>query len=295
MRIYLYAFLLLLISCQQNPKQNQELLDINENQIKKVTESEDVKMMFYNVPSPVEMAQIIKKSNVKYNPELLNPYENVDNYTTTEDLAMNLGIYGADLSYNRMFDQMQESIKYFSAIRKISDELKIPTEEGGFTISRFEKNIDNRDSLIYIISDTYANADIYLKENQRGQTANLIVLGGWIEALYISINLISEKNPNPFIIERIAEQKFSAEHLSKLINTDNYKSQKINSIINNLSLLESTFNKLNLSYSTGEIKTDSISKSTIIEGKTNISVSYDEILEIKEIIVKIRNLIIGKS
>jgi len=260
-----------------------------------IIEEQQIKQVFYNVPSPVEMAQIIQHAGAVYNKELLNPYKNADNYITTEDLALNLGVYGADLSYNRIFDQMQESLNYLVAIRKISDQLKIPQDEGSFAINRFEENIENRDSLLKVISETYANADIYLKENERESTASLIILGGWIEALYIATHLVNEKSPDNTIMERIAEQKYSLETISKLIAIHKDDFVTINELQPKIDKLALAFEKIEIVNTTGEIQTDKKSKTTKIGGDSKINLEVSNIVEIKNIITDIRNRIVGNS
>ena len=42
---------------------------------------------------------------------------------------------------------------------------------------------------MFLSNDTYFQAYSYLEENERGSTLALIVLGGWIESLYIMTNL----------------------------------------------------------------------------------------------------------
>jgi hypothetical protein len=287
---------IMLFSCQ-NQDQKKPAPDLPDKIAKTADSKEDVeiKQVFYNVPSPVEVVQIIQDAGANYNEDLLNPYINVDNYITTEDLALNLGVYGADLSYNRIFDQMQESLNYLVAIRKITDQLKIPQEEGTFAIGRFEKNLENRDSLLKVISETYANADIYLKENQRESTATLIVLGGWIEALYIATNLVDQKMPDNTIMERIAEQKYSLTTIIQLIENHSDEFVTVNEFGPKMSLLVKAFEKIKIENTPGKVETNKESKSTTIGGLSQIEVEYSNVLEIKNIITEIRNQIIGKS
>ena len=57
------------------------------------------------------------------------------------------------------------------------------------TAKRFDRNIDNKDSLIKIANEVYMAADTYLKENERYNAAAQIILGGWTEAIYIAIDM----------------------------------------------------------------------------------------------------------
>ncbi|MCK4662403.1 MAG: hypothetical protein KAT68_06035 [Bacteroidales bacterium] len=285
-----------LLSC--NSKTSQDTLsNIEEKSIEQtsVTDSnrlKNIKAIFYNLPSPIEMAQLLQNANALYNPELLNSVTNVDNYTKTESLALNLGVYGADLSYNRLNDQIQQSINYLAAIRKISEQLKIPQDEGAFTVTRIEENVGNRDTLFQIISDTYADADIYLKENNRESTAILIIAGGWIEALYIATNIIDKNNPNQQLMYRIAEQKFSLINLINIVDKCENNAEIVGLIKIKLVELKKVFDKIEISYQKGTIETDEINNRTIINYITEIKVDYNNINDIRIIIEDLRNKIV---
>ena len=83
------------------------------------------KLIFYSLPSPLETAMLIKRSGASFNEELLNPLENIDKYTTNKKMALNLGVYSADLSYTSLFDQTQSSIKYMANAKRLADGLGI--------------------------------------------------------------------------------------------------------------------------------------------------------------------------
>lgn len=50
-----------------------------------------------------------EKAGAKYNKNILNDVKNVDKYTSAGQQALNLGIYGADLSYTSVFNHTQEA------------------------------------------------------------------------------------------------------------------------------------------------------------------------------------------
>jgi len=254
--------------------------------------SKKVKKIFYNVPSPIEMADVLHNSNALYNSEILVPFKNVDKYVNVPKQALILGVYGSDLSYVRLFDQIQQSINYLSSIKKLTEELNIPETEGSFTVSRLENNMDNRDSLLQIVSETYASADSYLKENERGNTATLIILGGWIEALYLSTNIIDFDNPkNKQIIDRIAEQKYSLSNLIELIKC--YPNDK--ELKEYLPLMNDLYNKFSLVdiiYEKGNVVTDENKKLTTINSKVTITITKDNYEQIKNKISEIRQKIL---
>jgi len=284
--LYIFPSLLFLISCQPNPNnngvpENDTLATIEKDYAKKV------KKIFYTVPSPIEMTNLLQKAGSEYNPNLLNPIENTDKYLTVSQLAINLGVYGADLSYNRMFDQIQSSINYLVVLRKISDKLGVPEDEGAFAISRIEDNMDNKDSVMQIISETYANADAYFKENDMPNIAAMILMGGWTEGIYIAINVAQTAQNKRLVMERIAEQKLSLDNLIELMK-EYSDDETIQHFYPMFVELKDIFNKINISYQSGEVNTDTINKITTISGTSQVDVNDEDISSIENKIIEIR-------
>ncbi|MBI5218741.1 MAG: hypothetical protein HY958_07420 [Bacteroidia bacterium] len=291
--IYIYILILtgtasLFYRCNSDKSiDDKDNIVFNDKFIKDSADINKVRVIFYNVPSPVEMTTIIQNAGVTYNPELLNPIKNTEKYLTSAKTAMNLGVYGADLSYVRIFDQIQESVKYLAVIKRFSEKLGIPGDKGSFTVGRLEDNVNNRDSVLRIISETYANADVYLKENNRGSTAALIILGGWVEALNIATSIVDEKNPSSEIMKRIAEQKYSLNNLIELVTA--YKSDEtVLLYIPKLHELKACYEKIKLTPSGIETSTDKKNKVTTLDSKSSVQISLDDIKAINKIVIEIR-------
>lgn len=291
--VFLISIIVIFYSCNNNGQDNDfgnNILTDSSN-IDKNKHKKKIKMIFYNIPSPIEMSKILQEVVKDYNPEVLNSYSVYSKYTTNKKIALNLGIYGADLSYTRMFDQIQSSVNYLSSIKKLSDNLGIPQDEGSFTVARIEANIENRDSILIIISETYSTADAYLKENGRGSTAALIIIGGWVEALYIATHIIDKNDIKQEILNRIAEQKFSLENLIEL--SKSYKDDDdIAGFVPQLEELQEKFEEIEITYSKGEAFTDKEKKITTIKSQVNIYVTEEIVDEIGIIVKKIRANII---
>ncbi len=282
--------LLLLAACNQgNSKKDSTLSD--DVLLGDHTGSEKaVKHIFLNLPSPVELTQTVLKSNVPFNKTLLNPVDNGNNYTSSASLALNFGVYGTDLCYCRIYEQLQESINYLSAIRKISDKLQIPEEEGAQTINRIEESMENRDSIFQIIAETYAHADGYLKENEREQTATLILAGGWIEGMYIALNLVTPNNTE--LKNRIAEQKYSIENLVKILEP-HQKLQPVEQFYPLLVDMQKIYQAMPVTSEESTVITDQDSKVTTLGNKSSITITDKQIDELTRLIGKVRAFVIG--
>jgi hypothetical protein len=173
----------------------------------------ELEKIFFSIPSPVEMVSLIKEKGYVFDLSKLNATENVDKYTGEANQAINLGIYGADLSYSAMFDQKQITREYFAAAQKLAKEMGVDGALTSDLLERLDSNQESRDSLLKIVSEAYLDLNGYLKENQRIEISALVIAGGWLEALYLSS--IYAMDGNQDLRARIAEQKYS---LNDLVN-----------------------------------------------------------------------------
>ncbi len=281
----------ILFGCNGN--QNQSLNDSDSSTLTIDTvHTNRVKKIFYNVPSPIEMSSVIQRSGAQFKGEVLCPYKNIDKYTSMSKQALMLGVYGSDLSYVRLFEQIQLAINYLSTIKKLCDGIEIPEDQGSMAIQRMEKNIDKKDSLLQIISETYASADAYLKDNGRGNTATLVILGGWIESLYIATQIADYANPsNKEIVDRIGEQKFSLGNMIELIKA--YPEDKeLQSYLTNLEDLKTIYDNVNIEYVKGDIVTDQTKKMTTIYSVAKVQFNKETFEKIKTLAKQIRTNIV---
>jgi len=173
--------------------------------------------IFYNMYLSVEMSSLFQAAGAVYKPELLNSADNMTDYVTSSKKALNLGVYAVDLSYAKVFEQYETASRYFSAMERMAEELGIPSTYFENTAKRFDRNINNKDSLISIANEVYMATDKYLRENERYSAAAQIILGGWVEALQIAVD-VANSTKSIDIIERFAEQKTSLENVISMLN-----------------------------------------------------------------------------
>lgn len=280
----------LFMACGSDTTEDQEPLEDTtvDNELKMKVEK--AQKVFYTVPSPLETASIFQKAGAEYNAEILNPIENVTNYSTNKSKALNFGVYGADLSYTNIFEQTQESMFYMNCAKKLSDELGITSAFDAATMERIEENINNRDSIMQIINDSYWIADSYLKENEQDELSALIISGGWIEGLYLGTRMIDSNNPNEEITDRIADQKHSLDNLLGLL--ESYDNSSVAEVRDQLKELKTSFDQITEEDAESDVDVNNSGEVATIGG--GISLKYDiaTINEISEKIESIRNEII---
>lgn len=249
-----------------------------------------VKEIFYSLPSPLETAMILKQAGAKYNEELMNPTENVANYVTNKSMALNLGIYTTDLSYASLFDQTQATINYMNAAKKMAEGLGILNAIDEEIIERLEANINNRDVIMDIISETIMNSSSFFEENDRQAMSTIVLVGGWIEGLYIATNLVgrdADLNNNE-LVNRIVDQKLTLNTVISLLE-ENKDNEDVNTVMTNVNELKAIFDKIEITTSKIEPVTDEETKVTTLKSKTSVSMSPKTYKELKEKVKVIRN------
>lgn len=202
--------------------------------------SQRTRNIFHNIPSPMETAELLRKAGAEYSKDILNDVKNVDNYTSASKQALNLGIYGADLSYASVFNNTQESMLYTSCAQKLAKKLDVNNAFNEAVVNRLEQNRNNRDSLLNIISETYWQVDGYLKENGRDNISVLMVAGGWMEGLYIATHVIAGHD-TPELRQRIAEQRIPLEDLVELVKTYSPDDPAVAGVLKDLESIQALF------------------------------------------------------
>lgn len=246
------------------------------------------KQVFYSLPSPIETAMLMKRAGAKYDENLLNSITSIPNYSTTLQKALNLGIYSADLSFVSMFDQSQASIKYLSATKRLADDLGILNAVDQSYIIRMENNINSRDSLMEIISETFMNSNAFLKENKRPELAAIVLAGGWVEGLYIATQITKNTSDNQELKDRIIDQRLSLTTLLALL--DKYKNDdNIKSVSDDFIRIKNIYD--NIDVNTSEIKAvvNEETNVTTLESTTTSVFTDDDFTKLSDLVSEIRN------
>lgn len=284
----LLALVALFSACGgEQPQQDQLQVDNGQDSALVADRMKKTKNIFYNIPSPMETASLLKKAGVDYNGKILNDVKNVDKYTAASKQALNLGIYGADLSYASVFNHTQESMFYTSCSRKLADRLGVTNAFSDSTLELMQSKMNDRDALLDIISETYWSVDGYLKENGRDNISALMIAGGWVEGLYIATQ-VSSTNDTPELRQRIAEQKHSLADLVGLVAAYQADDARLESVKGDLAALQELFAKATTPEPGATIS--DVNGTTVVTGNAPpASLSDDLLKEIREKTASIRN------
>jgi len=154
---------------------------------------------------------------------------------------LNLGVYGTDLAFAGIFEQHSETMVYMNCTGKLADALHVSAAFSPDRSSRLEGNMNNRDSILSIITDSYWDCDALLHENNQGQASALMIAGGWIEGLYLACKVAEATNSNDIRV-RIVEQRSSLDKLVTLL--DKQKHPDVQPVADQLKNLKKLFDAL---------------------------------------------------
>ena len=191
--------------------------DLNDDEKKEKVQK--VQKVFYSLPSPLEMSLLFKSEGIQYVPSVLHDLEDRDRYLVRKKKALNLGVYGADLSYAGLFSKHEDAIAYLKVCQLMADEIGIGQTFEQELISRLEKNPNNRDTLLLVISDFFLNNESFLRSPEQQNIATYVLAGGWIEGLYLGSHMIDENTNAEGIKNIFAGQKYSLQNLLELLGS----------------------------------------------------------------------------
>ena len=254
-------------------------------------QNESKKSIFYGLYSPNEISEMLEREKMQYKPESFLPVEKASQFTSSSKIAMNLGIYGADFSITKMFDDPEEAILYMGAISELSEKLGIPASVLETSAIRIEKNIGSIDSISNIATEIFTTSTEFLLETGRENALSLILMGGWIEGMYQALNIIeTDSIPDSQMVEMIMEQKYALNFLLTFLRNQ-YEDPDVAYYYRLLEVLADHFDKLEIYYKPGDIEVDT-AKKVILTNWNRFDYSISAISDIKQIVTSIRSIVV---
>jgi len=244
----------------------------------------------FSIPSPVQTAMLIKKLNFKYDFTLLNSSTEAEKYVSNHKKALNLGVYGADLGITALYRKNNDALKYLTVVQALSTDLGIANSFGEEFFERYQKNATNEDTMIVLLSEAFRKIDYEIKRTDDKNLSALILVGGWVESMYISGNLHASEN-NELLLERIAEQALTVETFIRIL--DKYNEEDVNKdLIEKFKRIQKSFDKVKRKYTYVPSTTDKEKKLTTINSRTEINISEGTFEELMSEFTALRNFII---
>ena len=186
--LFLFVFATFNISCEsENSETINEVQDDSSDDLSHSIEIDTMDDDYvFMPPSPIQIASILNKANMKYEEGLANNISNAKLYSTKFKQSINFGVYACDLAYCVTNDKYEEASKYL----KVSKDLaaKIGMESiflSDNLVDRFEANVGNQDSIMSILFHVQMMTDDYIYDNDLTDLSVIYFTGAWVEGMNI--------------------------------------------------------------------------------------------------------------
>lgn len=195
-------------SCKNRSASNQQK-KVEDEQVKTI--ENQIQTNVYPLPTSAEVIKMLTEFEVGYTFGITNPVENTKRYFSSTTRAINVGVFGADLSYATLYNQQQEVINYLSAIRSLANELNMSKIYNEDLYTKIKNNFDQRDTLVKILTDSFNDTYAYLSDNDQQPLALLVVGGAWVEGMYLTTQVSDAAYQYEGISRVLLDQKKSFE------------------------------------------------------------------------------------
>jgi hypothetical protein len=243
--------------------------------------------IYYGLMTPAEVCNIFERLNISYNDTIVLSPENRDLYMSSYKAAMNLGVYGVDMGYMKIFGVNRRTVSYFNTIRTLSERLNMPDTFLSDVIKTLDADMDNADSLTTLMNDAYENIDLHLRQEGSEGTLGLMLMGGWIEAMYLASQLAYDpETPDPQVVGKLAEQKYSLNSLLSFMK-NYYDDPMVVFYTKKLKYLNRWFDTFDIYYQPGDVSVDTV-RQVIITSGTEMNVTVETLNEIRDYVANLR-------
>jgi hypothetical protein len=195
-----------LSSCKDRASSKQQK-NAEQEAVKKIPG--EIESNVYPLPTSAEVIRMLTDLEVGYIIGISNPVENTKKYFISSTRAINLGVFGADLSYATLYNQQQQVINYLDAIRSLSNELNMSKIYNEDLYTKIKQNFDNKDELVKILTSAFNDTYAYLSDNDQQPLALRVVGGAWVEGMYLTTHVSEAAYQVAGISKVLLEQKKS--------------------------------------------------------------------------------------
>mgnify|MGYP000896185315 CR=1 FL=1 len=242
---------------------------------------------YYGLLTPLEISVIFNRLGIPYNNAALNPVSNSDLYLSVAKAAVNTGIYGVDFSYLKMFGMGQDVIDYMVTIREISNKLGIPDYLMTDPLRKINSEIADPDTVTALMKSAYTDLEDHLRKNDRESTAGLMIMGGWVEAMFIATQMAYDpENPDPVVVQKIAEQKYTLQSLLSFMK-NYYDDPVVVYYTKKLKFLNNFFDTFDIYFKPGDLEIDTLKKVLRSSG-AEMTVTVNTLDMIRDYVAKLR-------
>ncbi len=282
------AVILLTASCNNTDKEIKAPVPVFSTYIpESPDDTTHMREIYYGLMTPVEVCNIFERLGIHFNDTIILPPGNRDLYMSSYKAAMNLGVYGVDMGYVRLFGVNRQTMSYFSTLKTLSNRLNMPDTFITDAIRNLDPEMSHHDSVTRLMNDVYSKIDQHLRDEGNEGTLGLMLMGGWIEAMYLATHLAYDPaDPDPQVVGKIAEQKYSLISLLSFMK-NYYSDPMVVFYTKKLKYLNRWFDEIEIYYQPGDITVDTL-RQVINTSGTEMTVTVEALNEIRDYVAKLR-------
>jgi hypothetical protein len=218
----LVAVMILAVAGTYSCKNRSNSPKVKDSKLKELNEMEKqgleqkIEENVYPLPTSAEVLKKLTDMDLGYILGATNPPSNARNYVGSYSRSVNLGVFGADLSYATLYNMQQDVIDYLAALGTLAGDLNLQKIYDASLYDQIRENFDNRDTLVNILTGAFDRTYGYMVDGGQTNLALLMVGGAWVEGMYLTL-AVSESGAHVSGFEAVLlDQKKSFELLEEL-------------------------------------------------------------------------------
>ena len=206
----------------------------------------NVSEVLKDLPPPAEVPYLLMGAGADFDESLINSLDNMPAYQKDQTkAALNLGVYATDIGYLASYQKSELALNYMGECQKLAAPVGVSSAIDYGMIARFEKNMENKDSLAIITNEIMEKSAERLAELEEVNSAALLLAGSWVEGVYLSTTIVSNypddlpEDARTLILEPLVkiviDQKSSLNNLMKALS-EVPESDSVNEMIDGFGL-----------------------------------------------------------
>ena len=251
--------------------------------------------LIQSIPSPIQSTALMQALGIEYSENILHTTDKAKEKSSWYSQSANLGIYGADMGYANLYGENKKSMDYLGTIRDLADKLKVGQFFDLAVIKELIAKKDDVDGLINASQINFQKMNDYLQQQKRGKVSVAMIMGGWIEGLYLSAKVANINPTSVELRENVAQQKLSLDAIDMLLKLYS-KDEHFIDFKKDFDELVIAFAPVEILYHKGEIKKYEDSNGNLVVEDTSTSetvIKASDVVNIEKAVLKIRNKLIN--
>ena len=158
-------------------------------------------------------------------------------------------------------------------------------------IKKMESEMSDPDTVMALVNKSYSDIENHLRKDGRESIAGLMLMGGWIEALYITTQLLfNPENPDAHVVEKIAQQKYTLTSLLGFMR-NYYDDPVVVYYTKKLIFLKKYFDTYDIYFEIGDLEIDT-SRKVLKATASRMTISVEILINIRDYVSKLRTEIV---